>query len=155
MRLFSLKDEIAFVTGAGSGIGQGIAIGLAEAGADVALFDLPASQGLEDTERAIKDKGRRALIVTGDVVDGASLDRGGRKDRANAGSADARGQQRRHRQRHAGRGHAVRAVEADVGRQPDGRVPVLPGGGAGDARARSRRDRQYRLDVRARSSTAA
>ncbi len=73
MRLFSLKDEIAFVTGAGSGIGQGIAIGLAEAGADVALFDIPASKGLEDTERAIKDKGRRALIVTGDVVDGASL----------------------------------------------------------------------------------
>lgn len=73
MRLFSLKDEIAFVTGAGSGIGQGIAIGLADAGADVALFDIPASKGLEDTERAIKDKGRRALIVTGDVVDGASL----------------------------------------------------------------------------------
>ena len=73
MRLFSLKDEIAFVTGAGSGIGQGIAIGLADAGADVALFDIQASKGLEDTERAIKDKGRRALIVTGDVVDGASL----------------------------------------------------------------------------------
>ena len=32
MSLFSLKDDIAFVTGAGSGIGQGIAIGLAEAG---------------------------------------------------------------------------------------------------------------------------
>jgi NAD(P)-dependent dehydrogenase (short-subunit alcohol dehydrogenase family) len=61
------------VTGAGSGIGQGIAIGLAEAGADVALFDIPASRGLEDTERAIREKGRRALIATGDVVDGASL----------------------------------------------------------------------------------
>ncbi len=73
MRLFSLKDEIALVTGAGSGIGQGIAIGLAEAGADVALFDLPASQGLEETARAVKEKGRRALIVTGDVVDGASI----------------------------------------------------------------------------------
>ncbi len=73
MRLFSLKDEIAFVTGAGSGIGQGIAIGLAEAGADVALFDLPTSQGLEDTARAVKEKGRRALIATGDVVDAAAL----------------------------------------------------------------------------------
>ncbi len=47
--MFSLKDEIAFVTGAGSGIGQAIAIGLAEAGADVALFDLGSSNGLEDT----------------------------------------------------------------------------------------------------------
>jgi NAD(P)-dependent dehydrogenase (short-subunit alcohol dehydrogenase family) len=73
MQMFSLKDQIAFVTGAGSGIGQGIAIGLAEAGADVALFDMPSSKGLEDTERAVKEKGRRALIVTGDVVDGASL----------------------------------------------------------------------------------
>ena len=73
MRLFSLKDEIAFVTGAGSGIGQGIAVGLAEAGADVALFDLPASKGLEDTERSVKEKGRRALIVRGDVVDGPAL----------------------------------------------------------------------------------
>jgi len=73
VRLFSLKGEIALVTGAGSGIGQGVAIGLAEAGADVALFDLPASEGLKDTAQAVKEKGRRALIVTGDVVDGASL----------------------------------------------------------------------------------
>ena len=64
MRLFTLKDDIAFVTGAGSGIGQGIAIGLAEAGSDVALFDMPASKGLEDTERAVKEKGRRALVMT-------------------------------------------------------------------------------------------
>ncbi len=73
MRLFSLKDEVAFVTGAGSGIGQGVAVGLAEAGADVALFDLPSSKGLEETARAVTGKGRRALVVTGDVVDGASL----------------------------------------------------------------------------------
>ncbi len=73
MRLFSLKDEIALVTGAGSGIGQGIAIGLAEAGADVALFDVPSSQGLEETAAAVRGKGRRALIATGDVVDGPSI----------------------------------------------------------------------------------
>jgi len=73
MQMFSLKDEIALVTGAGSGIGQGIAIGIAEAGADVALFDMPASRGLEETASAVKEKGRRALIVTGDVVDAASL----------------------------------------------------------------------------------
>ena len=68
MRLFSLKDEIAFVTGAGSGIGQGIAIGLAEAGADVALFDMPASKGPrghgasregEGTSGAGRDRRRR------------------------------------------------------------------------------------------------
>jgi NAD(P)-dependent dehydrogenase (short-subunit alcohol dehydrogenase family) len=73
MRMFSLDKEIAFVTGAGSGIGQGIAIGLAEAGADVALFDLPSSQGLEKTARAVADKGRRSIIVPGDVVDADAL----------------------------------------------------------------------------------
>ena len=61
MNMFSLNDEIAFVTGAGSGIGQGIAIGLAEAGADVALFDLPASKGLDDTAAAMN--GERATCV--------------------------------------------------------------------------------------------
>ena len=49
---------IAFVTGAGSGIGQGIAVGLAEAGADVALFDLPSSAGLDET--AARDRRSRA-----------------------------------------------------------------------------------------------
>lgn len=73
MDRFTLKDGIAFVTGAGSGIGQGIAIGLAEAGADVALFDLAGAKGLADTEKAIADKGRRSVTITGDVSDAASL----------------------------------------------------------------------------------
>jgi NAD(P)-dependent dehydrogenase (short-subunit alcohol dehydrogenase family) len=69
MNRFSLANEIAFVTGAGSGIGQGIAIGLAEAGADVALFDLPGKQGLADTARAIAETGRRSIKLTGTVAD--------------------------------------------------------------------------------------
>jgi NAD(P)-dependent dehydrogenase (short-subunit alcohol dehydrogenase family) len=73
MQMFSLKDQIALVTGAGSGIGQGIAIGLAEAGADVALFDLPGSQGLEDTARAIREKGRRSIKLAGNVTDADAL----------------------------------------------------------------------------------
>jgi NAD(P)-dependent dehydrogenase (short-subunit alcohol dehydrogenase family) len=73
MRLFSLETDIAFVTGAGSGIGQAIAIGLAEAGADVALFDLPSSAGLPHTAAAIQAGGRRALILTGDVTRDADL----------------------------------------------------------------------------------
>lgn len=73
MNLFSLKNEIAFVTGAGSGIGQRIAIGLAEAGADVALFDLPGSAGLDDTAQAVARLGRRAIRLSGDVVEGEAL----------------------------------------------------------------------------------
>ena len=68
MNLFSLKDEIAFVTGAGSGIGQRLAIGLAEAGAHVACFDLATSPGLETTAQSIRDLTRSALVVHGDVT---------------------------------------------------------------------------------------
>src|SRR4051812_41915097 len=75
MDRFSLNREIAFVTGAGSGIGQGIAIGLAEAGADVALFDQASSAGLADTAKAIRDHGRRAVETTGDVADPDALAR--------------------------------------------------------------------------------
>jgi len=73
VNMFSLNNEIAFVTGAGSGIGQAIAIGLAEAGADVALFDLGSSKGLEDTAKAVASKGRRSVTITGDVTDAEAL----------------------------------------------------------------------------------
>ena len=63
MDLFRLDGQVAFVTGAGSGIGQRLAIGLAEAGADVACFDLPASQSLPQTIARIETLGRRALAL--------------------------------------------------------------------------------------------
>jgi NAD(P)-dependent dehydrogenase (short-subunit alcohol dehydrogenase family) len=69
MRLFSLEGSVALVTGAGSGIGQAIAAGLAEAGADVALFDLARqADGLAATSEMVERHGRRALIVSGDVT---------------------------------------------------------------------------------------
>jgi NAD(P)-dependent dehydrogenase (short-subunit alcohol dehydrogenase family) len=73
MNLFDLQGEIAFVTGAGSGIGQRIAVGLAEAGADVALFDLPTSTGLKETAERIQALGKRALVLPGDVTKEADL----------------------------------------------------------------------------------
>jgi NAD(P)-dependent dehydrogenase (short-subunit alcohol dehydrogenase family) len=73
MNLFSLEGKIAFVTGAGSGIGQRIAVGLAEAGASVGCFDLASSTGLNDTVKQIEGVGRRALAVTGDVTQADNL----------------------------------------------------------------------------------
>jgi NAD(P)-dependent dehydrogenase (short-subunit alcohol dehydrogenase family) len=73
MSLFSLDGDVALVTGAGSGIGQAIAIGLAQAGADVALFDLPSSAGLGDTLAAVKATGRRGLVVEGSVTSESDL----------------------------------------------------------------------------------
>ena len=73
MEWFRLDGQKAFVTGAGSGIGQGIAIGLAQAGANVACFDLSASAGLLDTVSHIQGLGRNALRLTGDVTSAAEL----------------------------------------------------------------------------------
>ena len=73
MDLFSLSGDVAFVTGAGSGIGQRIAVGLAEAGADVGCFDMASSPGLADTVGRIEALGRRAVALHGDVTDEASV----------------------------------------------------------------------------------
>lgn len=76
MKLFELKGDVAFVTGAGTGIGQSIAVGLAEAGADVALFgrERKASE-LAETAKRIEALGRKALVVHGSVTEKADLDR--------------------------------------------------------------------------------
>jgi NAD(P)-dependent dehydrogenase (short-subunit alcohol dehydrogenase family) len=75
MNLFSLEGKTALVTGAGSGIGQRIAVGLAEAGASVGCFDLPSSKGLAGTVDQIKGLGRNAIALTGDVTQAADLQR--------------------------------------------------------------------------------
>jgi len=73
MNLFSLNGQTAFVTGAGSGIGQRLAVGLAEAGANVACFDLPGSADLGGTVGRIQALGRRGLALTGSVTQADDL----------------------------------------------------------------------------------
>src|SRR5258708_11684069 len=73
MNLFPLDGKTAFVTGAGSGIGQRVAIGLAEAGASVGCFDLPSSVGLKTTLEQIQDLKGRVTSVTGDVTQAGDL----------------------------------------------------------------------------------
>jgi NAD(P)-dependent dehydrogenase (short-subunit alcohol dehydrogenase family) len=68
MELFDLSGEVAIVTGAGSGIGQSIAIGLAEAGADVACFGHNTKGGLTETAERIAALGRHSLVVEGTVT---------------------------------------------------------------------------------------
>ena len=72
-RLFSLDGRTALVTGAGSGIGQCIALGFAQAGADVACLDRRADGGLQDTLDLIAGAGRRAIALAADVTDPAAL----------------------------------------------------------------------------------
>ncbi|MCZ8515421.1 2-dehydro-3-deoxy-D-gluconate 5-dehydrogenase KduD [Paenibacillus filicis] len=67
MQYFNLTGQTAVVTGAGRGLGQAMAVGLAEAGADVALLQR-SSAGLETRER-IQALGRRCEIVPCDLSD--------------------------------------------------------------------------------------
>ena len=63
-----LKGRVAIVTGAGSGIGQGIAMRLACEGAKVIVDFVGASEGAEATERAIEQAGGEGKIVQADVT---------------------------------------------------------------------------------------
>jgi 3-oxoacyl-[acyl-carrier protein] reductase len=73
--MFELNDKVAMVTGAARGLGQAIAVKLAEAGADVALCDLKA-EWLEETAGKVKALGRRAGCYGVNVADGASVTEG-------------------------------------------------------------------------------
>lgn len=72
-RLFDLTGEVAIVTGAGSGIGQRIAMGLAQCGADVALLDRRTDDGLKNTADAVAAAGRRSIQIAADVTSADAL----------------------------------------------------------------------------------
>jgi NAD(P)-dependent dehydrogenase (short-subunit alcohol dehydrogenase family) len=67
-----LTGKSAVVIGGTSGIGRAIALGLAEAGADVAPTSRRSDQ-VESTAREVEALGRRSLRATSDVTDPASL----------------------------------------------------------------------------------
>ncbi len=63
-----LEGRCALVTGASRGIGRAIALGYAEAGADVAVL-ARGTQALEQVAGLVRRKGRRAAVLTCDVGD--------------------------------------------------------------------------------------
>jgi 2-deoxy-D-gluconate 3-dehydrogenase len=70
---FRLDGKIALVTGAATGLGQAIAIALAEAGADVACHG--NTHAPDETCAAVNDLGRKAFALTGDLSDRATPQR--------------------------------------------------------------------------------
>ena len=61
---FKLDGKVALVTGSAQGLGQGMALGLAEAGADVAVLDARLAR---ETQRMIEQLGRRCFVIEKDL----------------------------------------------------------------------------------------
>jgi len=70
---FGLEGQVAVVTGAGKGIGRGIALCLAEAGADVAVAARNDAE-IKEVASEIQALGRRAVAVPTDVTQDGALD---------------------------------------------------------------------------------
>jgi NAD(P)-dependent dehydrogenase (short-subunit alcohol dehydrogenase family) len=96
---FKLDDQVAVITGGGRGIGEGIALGMAQAGADIVVAARRTAE-IEAVADKVRDLGRRALAITTDMMEieqvqhlaQATFDEFGRLDCwvSNAGGADDR-----------------------------------------------------------------
>ncbi len=64
---YSLEGKLILVTGAGTGIGQGIALEAARLGADVVLSYAHSAQGAQEAAEEIRGMGRRALAIGADL----------------------------------------------------------------------------------------
>jgi len=69
-----LKGKKALVTGASRGIGRGIAEVFADEGADVAVNYVHSSKQAEEVAKSLQAKGRKAIVVQGDVAKRADVE---------------------------------------------------------------------------------
>ncbi|MEK9661928.1 MAG: SDR family NAD(P)-dependent oxidoreductase [Alphaproteobacteria bacterium] len=74
MSSIDLSGRVALVTGGSRGIGRAIAVGLAEAGADVAVNYVANETAATGALSAVKAAGRRGIAVRADVADAAAVD---------------------------------------------------------------------------------
>lgn len=62
-----LLNKVAIITGGDSGIGRAVAVAFASEGADVVVAYLDEHEDAQETQRLVEDKGRRCLLVAGDL----------------------------------------------------------------------------------------
>ena len=74
-----LKDKVALITGADSGIGRAVAALFAREGADIAILYLCEHDDAAETKRIVEAEGRRAITIAGDVGEKAFCDDAVRK----------------------------------------------------------------------------
>jgi len=67
---FKLNGKVAMVTGAGRGLGQGAALGFAEAGADLVLVDILST---DETAQKVKGLGRRVCQVSANLLERSGI----------------------------------------------------------------------------------
>ena len=85
--MFDLKGKSAIVTGGGKGLGKGIAFGLANAGADVAITSRKAAS-LSETADWLRTTGSRISEIEMDVTNEDSIAKGVEKAREELGTID-------------------------------------------------------------------
>jgi NAD(P)-dependent dehydrogenase (short-subunit alcohol dehydrogenase family) len=85
--VFDVSGQKVLITGAGRGIGKGIALAFAEAGADVAVSALTPT-GVKKVADEVRALGRTGLALTGDATKAADMDRVAKQALAEFGQVD-------------------------------------------------------------------
>ena len=70
-----LKDKVALITGADSGIGRAVAALFAREGADIAILYLCEHDDAQKTKEIVEKEGRKAILIAGDVGDKSFCER--------------------------------------------------------------------------------
>jgi NAD(P)-dependent dehydrogenase (short-subunit alcohol dehydrogenase family) len=87
MGIFGLNGKVAIVTGSGSGIGRGISLMFATAGADIVLAEIDEIKA-QETAEAIQKYGRKALVIVTDMLRLSDVDKVVQKTMGNFGKID-------------------------------------------------------------------
>jgi NAD(P)-dependent dehydrogenase (short-subunit alcohol dehydrogenase family) len=62
-----LMNKVALITGGDSGIGKAVALAYAREGADIAILYLDEHADAEETKKLIQNKGRKCILIAGDI----------------------------------------------------------------------------------------